>query len=202
MADFEADAYPQGIVELGFLDHVGGVVFCCVVEGFQVVVGEEREGLGGLSISKAPNKADKEAPGFARAANAKLPKEENCIKAQRPNTPLRCNAGIICSYLVPRKKGLSRVSDGGAAREVARVRSLFLSGRKSGKWRARAIRRRRWRRSIDQMKRSAFDEYKARREKESRDKKRGDVEQRRRCRGQALGIDEGLLLRRKGGCSE
>jgi len=35
---------PQGIVELGFLDHVGGVV-CCVVEGFQVVVGEEREGL-------------------------------------------------------------------------------------------------------------------------------------------------------------
>lgn len=76
---------PQGIVELGFLDHVGGVVFCCVVEGFQVVVGEKRE------------------------------------------------------ELVPGKKGLSRVSDGGAAREVARVASLFLSGQKSGKWRARVI---------------------------------------------------------------
>ena len=172
MADIEGNAYPQGIVELGFLDHVGGFV-CCVVEGFQVVVGEEREVLG-LSISKAPNKTDKEAPEFARAANAKLPKEENCIKAQRPNTPLRCNAGIICSYLVPRKKGLSRVSDGGAAREVARVRSLFLSGRKSGKWRARAIRRQRWRRSIDQMKRSAFDEYKARRE-ESRATRREEM---------------------------
>ena len=27
--------------------HVGGVVCCCVVEGFQLVVGEEREVLGG-----------------------------------------------------------------------------------------------------------------------------------------------------------
>jgi len=78
--------------------------------------------------------------------------------------------------LFPEKKGLSRVSDGGAAREVARVRSLFLSGRKSGKWRARAraIRRRRWRRSIDQMKHSAFDEYKARRE-ESRATRREEM---------------------------
>jgi len=84
MANIEGDAYPQGIVELGFLDHVGGVVCVLLCCGRISSCCRREEGrAGGLSISKAPNKADKEASEFARAANAKLSCQKKKIASKR-----------------------------------------------------------------------------------------------------------------------